>query len=221
MRFELEILDGINKGKTISIHNGLVLGRSGLNFSFADQMFAESHAKVFLDYKNSWNIESLDRYLIRIGSSEVTKISLLPGLIFHLGQTGFKFIEKKATLSTNWTLALQDWLKKNPGNKENTDLFFFLNPIRLTFIQGPQFGDFLTLAYGPRLLGYNCLDLNLIDPLLPREVVRFLQIGEQTYIENLCGNKALINSNSFEHHPIQEGDVLKIGSTLIELSILK
>jgi hypothetical protein len=221
MRLEIEVLDGNQKGKRISLSNGLLLGRKTHDLSFADNMISPAHAILMLDFKNSWNIECLDENVVRLGLGEMKKVALLPGLVFHMGQTGFKVVEKSAPTVATWTEGLIRWLKENPAEQKSTEFFFFLHPLRLTFMQGPQYDEYLTMGYGPRVLGFNCLDLNLADSNAPKEVARFFQIGEQAYVENLCGQKALINSKSFDQHPIQDGDLLKIGSTIIELSILK
>ncbi|MBC7464838.1 MAG: hypothetical protein H7256_02505 [Bdellovibrio sp.] len=221
MRLEIEVLDGNQKGKRIGLTIGLLFGRKINNLVFADKMIAEAHAVLMLDHRNSWSIECLDPNTVRIGLSELLKIALIPGLIFHFGQTGFKVVEKGELQVSNWSDGLIKWFKENPAKQKDSEIFFFLRPLRLTFVQGPQYDQFLTIAYGPRVLGYNSLDLHLSDPMAPRMVARFLQAGEQAYIENLCGNKALINSKSFDQHPIQDEDLLKIGSTIIELSILK
>jgi len=221
MRLEIEVLDGNQKGKRISLTNGLIFGRRTNDLVFADDLIGDSHAILMIDHRNTWNIECLEPNLVRIGLSELKRIALIPGLVFHFGQTGFKVVEKGEAQAISWSTGLINWLKENTAPKKNSDIFFFLKPVRLTFVQGPQFEEFLTIAYGPRVLGFNNLDLNLTDPTAPNQVARFFQVGEQAYIENLCGDKALINSKSFDQHPIQDDDQLKIGSTIIELSILK
>lgn len=221
MRLEIEVLDGNQKGKRISLSNGLLLGRKINNLVFADKMISDSHAILMLDHRNTWNIECLSPHVVRIGLGELTRITLIQGLIFHLGQTGFKVVEKSELQVANWSDGLLKWLKENPAERKPSEIFFFLHPVRLTFVQGPQYEEFLTISYGPRTLGFNSLDLNLTDPGAPKKVGRFFQVGEQVYLENLCGNKALINSKSFDQHPVRDDDLLQIGSTIIELSILK
>lgn len=221
MRLEIEVLDGNQKGKRISLSSGLLLGRTMPTLVFADRMMSDSHGVLIMDHRNTWNFECLPPNLVRLGSGEVPRIALIPGLVFHLGQTGFKVVEKGELQNINWSDGLLSWLKDHPAESKPSDLFFFLHPLRLTFVQGPQFEEYLTIGYGPRVLGFNSLDLNLTDPSAPKTVGRFFQVGEQAYLENLCGNKALINSKSFDQHPIQDEDLLKIGSTIIELSILK
>ncbi len=73
---------------------------------------------------------------------------------------------------------------------------------------------------GPRELGHNHLDLNIKDPHSPSRIARFFQVGDQVYIENLCGDKATINNANFDQHLVYPGDILRVASSVIELSIL-
>ncbi len=221
MRFELEVLDGHEKGKRITLKKGLVIGKIMPDFEFSDDLMAKDHGVLVFDHKKTWNFECLAPNMARLGSSEQARITLLPGLVFHLGQTGFKVVDKIVLPYDTWQEGLKFWLKGHKGEARFKEFFFFLKPIRLNFKQGPQYEEFLTLSYGPRLMGYDCLDINLKDPAIPKNVARFFQISDQCYIENLCGEKAMINSKLFDQHPIQDGDLLKINSTIIELSISK
>lgn len=220
MRLELEILDGPDKGKKIPLKRGLILGSQSDSYRFNDKQMLGQHAVLTYDQKNTWNIECLDGSKLRLGSVEQARAALLPGLIFHLGQTGFKVIHKELPRGMSWKEALKDWLNKNPGQNIETTMFFFLHPIRLNFVQGPQFGDFFTLSYGPRELGYNSLDIALKDPSSPLMAVRFLQIGDTIFIENFCANLALINGQHFNQHVIHDGDLLTVGTSVIELSFV-
>lgn len=221
MKLELEVLDGPQKGSRISLKNGLQIGRTVGPLEFKDKKMASLHGVLSLDQKKAWIIECLAPAKLRLGSEETGRASLILGLIFHLGQTGFKVVERPPLNYESWDEGLKDWLKNNPGRIVSNDLFFFLNPVRLTFLQGPQYEDFLTLSYGPRVLGYNNLDLNMKDPTVPPRVVRFFQIGDQVYAENLCKDLAKINGASFDQHPVQNGDRLTVTTNIIELSILK
>ena len=73
MRLELEILDGDNKGKRISLRNGLVIGRMVDAIVFDDDYMAELHAVVNLDGKKTWNIECLGENRVRLGYEEVVR----------------------------------------------------------------------------------------------------------------------------------------------------
>ncbi len=221
MKLELEVLDGPQKGKRISLKNGLQLGRLAGPLSFEDEQMADYHGVLGFDPKKLWNIECLAPLRLRLGFEEVERAQLLLGLVFHLGQTGFKVVERPALAYETWEDGMKDWFVQNPGRIVSNELFFFLNPVRMTFIQGPQYEDFYTLSYGPRELGFNNLDLNMKDPVVPPRIARFTQLGDQVYIENLCGHKAMINGLPFDKHPVQNGDRLSIAANVIELSFLK
>lgn len=220
MRFELEILDGTNKGKRLMLRNGLVLGKEQGGFSFDDTEMASAHAVISYGFKKTWNIEGLAPAKIRLGSEEVTRATLILGLIFHLGQTGFKVVERSVRNTEPWRKELKAWLENYPARQTSTEIFFFLRPIRLSFIQGPQYEEIYTMSYGPRELGYNSLDLNIKDPSTPTRVAKFFQVGDRSYIENLCGDAATINGAAFDQHVISPGDILRVSSNIIELSIL-
>lgn len=220
MRLELEVLDGTHKGKRLLLRNGLKLGREQGSLAFDDAEMSDLHAVVMFDIKKSWNIECLAPNKLRLGFEEVERATLISGLIFHLGQTGFKVVEHTSKVEGPWEEKMKDWFENNPGQPTATEIFFFLKPVRLSFIQGPQYEEVYTLSYGPRELGYNHLDLNLKDPSSPPRVARFFQVGDQVYIENLCGEKASINGAPFDQHNVQNGDVLRVTSSVIELSLL-
>ena len=220
MRLELEILDGANKGKRLSLRNGLVVGKSVDSLYFDDEAMGELHAIINIDSNKAWNIECLGDNKIRLGFDEVTRARLIIGLIFNLGQTGFKVVQRETKQIGSWTTEMKNWLENNPGPRFQQDMFFFLKPIRLSFIQGPQFEEVYTLSYGPRELGHNHLDLNIKDPTVPSSVAKFFQVADKTYIENLGGEKVTLNGAAFDQHLVTSGDKLKVGSNVIELSLL-
>jgi hypothetical protein len=192
--------------------------RDSLNFD--DESMSELHAITSLDSKKHWNIECLGDNKLRLGFEEVTKARLIIGLIFNLGQTGFKVVQREGRTISSWEAELKTWLENNPGPRAHPEIFFFLKPIRLSFVQGPQYEEVYTLSYGPRELGFNSLDLNIKDPSAPAQVVRFFQIADKTYVENLCGDKVSLNGANFDQHLVTTGDKLKVGSNVIELSLL-
>ncbi len=220
MPLALQVLDGPHKGQRIALRKDYVFSSR----HFDDQEMGEQHAEAFIDKSFSWNINGLGGNKIRVGLSESDKVSLIPGLIFHLGQTGFKVIEPLSLFdgeNIDWEEPVTAWLQAQAWEEKQTEFFFYLFPIRLNFLQGPQADEFHTLSYGPRVMGHNHLDLNLTDPTLPEELVRFYQIGETAYVENLAGDKVLVNKNNFDHHAIAEGDLLQFGQNIVALSILK
>jgi hypothetical protein len=217
MKLALQVLDGPQKGKIISMRESFTFS-SGY---FGDPEMATVHAEIYLDSNFVWKIRALDGNKIRAGSSEGVSLSLISGLIFHMGQTGFKVIEKHKTSVGTWEEELVDFLESDTWEPILTEFFFYLYPVRLTFLQGPQTDEFYTLSYGPRFMGFNSLDLNIKDPTQPGQIAKFFQVGETAYIESLCGDKILINGQPFTQHPIENGDQLVFGANSVELSILK
>ncbi len=221
MSLALSVLDGPLKGKIISLKKDFILSAS----FFSDEEMGKNHAQIILDQNMSWNINGLDENKIRIGLGESERISLILGLVFHLGQTGFKVVEKPKLQLEGWEEGLTDWMSEQHWESRQTDFFFFLYPVRMTFLSGPQSDEFFTISYGPRIMGFNNFDLNIKDPSQPKNIVRFYQIGESAYVENLIGglqtDKVLVNKNRFDHHAIADGDRLQFGAHLIEFTILR
>ena len=220
MKLEIEVLDGAQKGKRISLKNGRQVG---LNepFAFNDSQIAMYHAVLAFDGKNRWSIECLAPLKLRLGNEEVSRASLLPGLVFHIGQTGFKIVEKEKLTYETWEEGMKDWLSHYSGKAVTTEFFFFPIPIRMTFIQGDQYDEYYTLSYGPRILGSNNLDLNIKDPFAPPLIAKFFQVGPQPYVENLCGDRVKINGATFDQHPLKNGDLLSVTTSVIEFNLLK
>lgn len=220
MRLELEVLDGKNKGRRITLRNGLVIGRNIDSLTFDDEEMSELHAIINSDSKKTWNIECLSSNTLRLGFEEVGRIRLISGLIFNMGQTGFKVVHREGREIGSWMQEIKGWFEANPGQRTHTHIFLFIRPVRLSFIQGPQYEEIYTLSYGPRELGHNSLDLNIKDPSVPNQVAKFFQVTDQIYIENLAGEKATMNGAAFDQHLLANGDKLKVGSNVIELSLL-
>ncbi len=217
MKLALQVLDGHHKGQIITMRENYVFS-SGY---FGDPEMASVHAEIYLDPNFLWKIRALDGNKIRAGSSEGVSLSLINGLIFHMGQTGFKVIEKPKSSFTTWEESLVEFLESDSWEPILTEFFFYLYPVRLTFLSGPQTDEFYTLSYGPRTMGFNSLDLNIKDPTQPGQIAKFFQVGETAYIETLCGDKILINGKAFTQHPIETGDRVMFGANVVELSILK
>lgn len=221
MKLELQIIDGPHKGKRFSLKNGLHVGQSINSLNWEDSEMAQTHGVFVLDQKKRWHFECLENNKVRVGSSENSRILLLLGLVFHIGQTGFKVIERTQSEFKDWADGIKGWLEQNQGRSLTSNLFFFHNPIQLSFTQGIQFQQFHTLSYGPREIGYNSLDLNIPDPSLPGRIIAFLQENNQPLIKNLCGDLVRLNGRVFDKEIVSNGDQVAFGSHVIELSLTK
>lgn len=217
MKLALQVLDGPHKGQLITMRENYIFS-SGY---FGDPEMSSVHAEIYLDQNFVWKIRALDGNKIRAGSSEGAQLSLIHGLILHMGQTGFKVVERPQPAFEKWEEGLVEFLESDTWEPLLTEFFFYLYPVRLTFLQGSQTDEFYTLSYGPRVMGFNNLDLNIKDPTQPEKIAKFFQVGETSYIESLCGDKILINGQPFSQHAIDTGDRLTFGANLVELSIIK
>lgn len=215
----LQILDGALQSTLIPLKKDYVFQGA----SFSDPDMHNSHAKIGIDSSFNWKINGLSGNKIRISSEEVESVSLLPGLIFHLGQTGFKVVNRAPATAGSWEKSSADFLDNMAFiDLPLTDLHFFLVPVQILFLQGPQSGNIYTLSYGPRVLGSNNLDLNLVDPSQPHELLRFSQVGDKVIIENLADDAAvMVNKNSFKQHALNDVDRFSFGSNIVEISLLK
>jgi hypothetical protein len=215
----LQILDGQLQSTNLPLQQNYVFKSA----TFQDSEMKAEHAKVFLDHNFNWKISGLEGSKIRVSSDEMDSVSLLPGLIFHIGQTGFKVVERSHPLASEWENISAEFIDNlNLDTDQPSELFFFLLPIQIVFTQGPQSGDIYTLSYGPRFLGSNNLDLNIKDPAQPHKLLKFTQVGDSVILENLAGEKAiLVNKKPFTQHKLSASDRFTFGSNIMEISILR
>lgn len=225
LRLSLQILTGPQKGQNFPLYQGQVFHGS----HFGDEDMLENHAVVNIDSSQLWSVRTetvpgqkmYASAKIRIGSTETERIALIPGVIFHLGQTGFKVVEIPVNRQFDPLTETAKWLEKQTWTQKKPSVFFYLLPLRLSFIKGPQSGDYYTLSYGPRILGFNQTDLNLLEPGLPKEAIHFTLDQLRPKIKKGSDFPVFINNEVLEEHFIEDGDMIKIGTNEIEISILK
>ncbi len=219
MVMTLQILDGALKSTLLPLKKDFVFSGD----FFSDSEMHKNHAKIDVDLSFNWKINGLKGKKIRISSEEIASISLIPGLVFHIGQTGFKVVERTPITSSDWEKTSADFLDKLIlKDLPQMALHFFLTPLQILFLQGPQSGSIYTLSYGPRVLGSNNLDLNLVDPSQPHQLLKFSQIDDSVVIENLSQDGAvLVNKNPFKLHTLVDTDRFSFGSNIVEISLLK
>ena len=134
----LQILDGQLQSTFIPLQQNYVF--SGNHFNDTDMRL--EHAKINLDHNFNWRINGLAGSKLRVSTDEMDSISLIPGLIFHIGQTGFKVVERKAIDPQIWeSESIQFISSLSLSIEPAPEAFFFLWPVQITFVQGPQAGD--------------------------------------------------------------------------------
>lgn len=225
LRLSLQILNGSQKGQNYPLFQGQVFHGS----LFGDADMLENHAVVNIDSSQMWSVRTEgapgqpahNPAKIRIGAVETERIALIPGVIFHLGQTGFKVVEIPTNKSFDPSAETAKWLEKQTWIQKRPSVFFYLLPLRLSFLKGPQAGDFYTLSYGPRVLGFNQTDLNLLEPGLPKEAIHFTLDNLRPKIKRVSDFPVFVNNDVLSDQFVEDGDMIKIGTNEIEISILK
>lgn len=211
----LQVLNSSNPPVFLPLKQGYSF--SGIDFQ--DQEMQTNHASISLDHNLSWKINGLNGNKIRVGSEEIASVSLIPGLIFNIGQTGFKVVQRSLPEHYGWEkravefLQSPQWVEIPPK-----EFFFFLKSVQVVFTQGPQSGETYTLSYGPRFLGFNNLDINIKDPTQAHQIIKFTQAGDSIVIENINDSPDVqINKQPFKQHHINNNDQISFGSNIIEI----
>ncbi|MBK9324692.1 MAG: FHA domain-containing protein [Bdellovibrionaceae bacterium] len=222
----IEVLDGLRQGSRFKLIPGQIIGRREGDIVVEDQKISSRHAQIELDNKQQFVLSDLGSSNgILAGNRRVKKIALIPGVVFKLGRTSFRVVpvdDKPAaefarirtwrenlaeTLPTDW---VQNRMPESAGKT-------FSPPLCLKFIQGIQTDEELYLAYGPRHLGANSLDIDLKEPEAPPQVCELVPGADGfALLKNLCNNKLTINNQSVMTDSIlHEGDHIRIGGTVI------
>lgn len=222
MNMSLLVLDGPLKGEKIPLKKDYVFRAEDLQ----DSKMHKEHAVLSLDQNFHWKISCLDDAKIRMGLEEKQSISIIPELIFNLGQTGFKVLIREPSTIQNRDEELASFVSKDIWQPVDSVSYFLLNPIQITVLQGTQAGESMTASYGPRIFGYNQLDLNLKDPNFPHDFLRFRQVGDEIWVDNLTFEtdapiQVVLNQTELTSSPLIDGDLIKFGTNILQISYLK
>jgi hypothetical protein len=162
---------------------------------------------------------------ILAGNRRVKKLAMMPGVTFKLGRTSFKILQvedapaeafaRVRTWRENLAEKLPiDWVQnKMPEEAGRT----FSPCLSLNFIQGIQADENIFIAYGPRRAGAHSLDIDLRDPDAPDMAFEIIPGDGLAILKNFCKNKLTLNNKPVETETLQEGDLIRIGGTVIKV----
>lgn len=223
----LEVLDGIKQGSRFKLTSGQVIGRKTGDIVIEDEKISSRHAQVELDNKKQFVLNDLGSSNgIVSGNRRVKKLAMMPGVTFRLGRTSFRIVQvdeqpaKEFARVRTWKENLMESL---PIEKAQNDMTpgvgqTFSPILILKFIQGIQSDEELRLAYGPRRAGAFSLDIDLRDPEAPEDAFELIPGSGTAKIKNLCRNKLTLNNKSVDIEILQEGDVIRIGNSVIKVA---
>lgn len=219
-------------GKKFAIRPGLSIGRKRGEVLINDSKVSSLHASV--------EAEPNGDYVLRdqnssngtwVNGKQVDKVLLVSGSTFQIGDYHFQVLEFSDEEIESMGLELLDWrkglnqiLRGLDYSKSEGKLSFHLKPfaqaLRLTFTHGPFLDQFITFGFGPRRVGYNQIDEEILDPQLPQEIFEIIPHNNSAEIRNICGSQLFLNNKNFESEILKEGDVIRISTHQLKVSFI-
>jgi pSer/pThr/pTyr-binding forkhead associated (FHA) protein len=225
----IEVLEGPQQGSRFKIEQGHKIGRKRGEIAIDDEKISSEHAQFVLDNKGQFVLIDLESSNgILIANRRLKKIAMMPGVVFRLGRTDFRVIAVEVPEAQDFA-RLRTWrenlVEKLPidwiQNKLSEETGLPFSPtLKLKFIQGIQADESLLLGYGPRRAGANSLDIDLRDPEAPDLAFEIIPGDGLAKIKNLCLDKLRLNNKLIETEVLQDGDLIRIGRTLIEVTYI-
>lgn len=223
----IEIIEGANAGSRIPVSEGKTLGRGDADININDPKISGIHAEFIVNPKGQLVLADLESSNgLYIGGRRVKKVTLLPGVTFEVGRTQFKVVlvaeEQVANFEVfvTWRgkigaevrqLPLQD---PRPSVKPES----FSPALKLQFIQGIQTDEEIILGYGPRQVGADSLDIELLDDEAPREAFTLTPGPGVAQIKIKAFGQVTLNKKAIHAETLKDGDLISVGTTLIRVS---
>jgi len=225
----IEVLEGPGQGSRFKVEHGHKIGRNRGEIPIDDDKISSEHAQFELDNKGQFVLNDLDSSNgILSGSRRVRKVAMMPGVVFRLGRTAFRVVSAEVSGAKDFA-RVRTW-KENLAEKLPLDWVQnkmpegagrpFSPTLQLKFMQGIQADEALLLGYGPRLAGANSLDIDLRDPEAPDLAFEIIPGDGLARIKNHCRNKLTLNNKPIETEILQDGDLIRIGGTLIKVNYI-
>jgi pSer/pThr/pTyr-binding forkhead associated (FHA) protein len=225
----IEVLEGPGQGSRFKVEHGHTIGRNRGEIPIDDEKISSEHAQFELDNKGQFVLNDLDSSNgILSGNRRVRKIAMMPGVVFRLGRTSFRVVSaevggaKEFARIRTWKENLAeklpiDWVQNKMAEGAGRP---FSPTLQLKFMQGIQADEALLLGYGPRVAGSNSLDIDLRDPEAPDLAFEIIPGDGLAQIKNHCRNKLSLNNKPIETEILQDGDLIRIGGTLIKVNYI-
>ncbi|MFN7729750.1 MAG: FHA domain-containing protein [Bdellovibrio sp.] len=226
----LEILDGPSAGQRHPVWEGVRIGRSTGEVLLDDAKVSSLHAQVEADKRGSLVLADRDSANgLKINGNKVKRVALLLGVRFQVGRTTLRVAEISDEKPPERVIPIQTraWkdvlLEKVPiranKNRDNSMTVEAFRPaLQLDFIEGQQMDHQVLLGYGPRRFGSDVLDVELIEPLCPPLAFEIRSEGGAAYFKTQYPKLVLLNDVATTEAPLKEGDRIRIGQTLIQVS---
>lgn len=234
MALILEVIEGPHAGQSFSIRDGTEIGRVRGQIQLKkDSKVSSFHAQIIKDPKGGFLIvDQGSSNLIKVNGQKVKRVQLMHGVQFQIGRTVFKVIEQDESaelqledpvVERSWDEVLEEGIKQlkmaRPAPKAPVKAF--KQCLRLDFIEGIQTDEYLTLGFGPRDFGSDNLDIELKESVCPATAFTISPSASGAVFSTDFPRLVHVNGQSDIRHDLQEGDTIRIGSTLIQVSFVK
>ncbi|MFP5518622.1 MAG: FHA domain-containing protein [Bdellovibrionia bacterium] len=225
----LEVIGGTDQGLKFKAEQGLQIGRSRGQIQLNDPKISGLHAEIQKNERDQWVLVDLgsSNGLI-INGRKVKKITLLPNVVFEVGRTQLRVLalEEEVAEALGNIITWRHQLTALLSSEALTNQPPAIAPeplsqaLKLRFIQGIQADQEFTIGYVPRLAGSRSLDIELQDEHAPEEAFRIHAGPRQPFIENLAPTRVQLNKKTFSKEPLNDGDVISYGNSLIKVAYL-
>lgn len=236
MALFLEGVEGPALGQKIQLTEGLRMGRTTGELVLADPKVSALHAQVERSEKGQYFLVDRDSSNgIRINGKRVQRIALMPGVRLQVGRSYFKVIEVKSSRSDEPAPKMEnegpEWVQSlrrqvpllSVHNRTHESLIQRFNPmVELVFLEGPQADVKLLLGYGPRKFGSDVLDVELTETEAPDIAFELFPTPDgQVLLKTAYPHIVSINNDSVSSEVLNAGDLIRVGSTLIEVRFIE
>jgi len=231
MALFIEVFEGDQTGQRFRIAAGFRLGRTTGEILINDPKISSLHAQFEKDPKGQ--LVLVDRGSsngLRIGGQKVQRVTMMPGVKFQAGKTLFKVVqlfgednvEEQEKDPDTWRDVLKSQIPKiHSRNRTGHEEVLPLKPaLQIDFIEGIQAETSLILGYGPRKLGSDVLDIELQEPQAPAVAFEIHPDPNGIRFFTRYPKQVLLNDGSVSSDVLKDGDLIRIGSSLIKVKLL-
>jgi hypothetical protein len=225
MSFVIRGLAGPYINKYFAVGHGMTLGRrQGDILLELDSMVSSVHGKIVMK-PTGWlclqDLGSSNQFLV--DSKKVAEVALVPGATFQVGQSAFEVLKVSdrelhtLTLEKSWKNTFLAALRINGGLPSAAAKA--LQPVvKVECLQGPSAENSWFLGFGPRLFGPLCEDIEILEKDSDDISFEVFQGREGPYVKART-ERLLINNQALPEKRLEEGDEIRVGSSLFKFRL--
>jgi predicted component of type VI protein secretion system len=233
MPLYLDILEGASAGERMPLVEGAVVGRTEGEIRIRDAKISSRHAKVKKDEKGKlFLVDDGSTNGLRLNGIRESQVLLENGVKFQIGKTWVRVIEYEREKAPSPPTP-RDWkgllvqqiasisLKDNLAEASRTRPKAFNPPVCLKVKTGIQASQEWVLGFGPRNFGADTLEFELFEPTTPDLAFTISPDEDGPIFRTEHGGVVMLNEKAVSSDILREGDQIRIGDSLIEVSFLK